>query len=74
MAASGWFTVGGLWLGAVLLWFRFGPRQAGHAWQAAGAKRFLIIFGIVALGLLWQIFIVGWLIPLGVGIYKVARK
>jgi hypothetical protein len=74
MAARGWFVIGGLWLGAVLLWMRFGPTQGGHVWQATGAKRFLIGFAIFIFGFLYQVFVFGWLIPVGVGIYKVVKK
>jgi hypothetical protein len=74
MGASRWLVIGGVWLAAVVLSIRFRPAQFGHVWQATGAKRFWMIFTIYVLGLLYQVFVLGWLIPVGVGIYKLVRK
>jgi hypothetical protein len=74
MRASGWLTIGGVWLGLVLLWLRLRPTQFGHAWHATGRTRFVVLFIIVALGLLQQVFVFGCLIPIGIGIYKFVRK
>jgi hypothetical protein len=74
MASKGWFVVAGLWLGAVLLWMRFGPTQSGHVWRATEANRLWIVSTTYVFALAHQVFIFGWLIPLGLGIYKLIRK
>jgi hypothetical protein len=73
MSFKGWFLVSGLWLGAVLFWMRFGPTQGGHVGRV-GVNRFWTISSIYLFAFAYQVFIFGWLIPLGVAIYKVVRK
>jgi ABC-type uncharacterized transport system permease subunit len=67
-------AIGLTWLTAVVLWLRLAPRSFGYAWQAEGtAKRAAVIAGIYLFGLLYQVFVIGWLVPLGFGIYRLVR-
>jgi hypothetical protein len=68
-------ALGIVWLGAVALWRHFGPRSFGHAWQARGTmKRTMLIAAIYTLGFLHHVFIFGWLVPTGLGLFRLAQK
>jgi hypothetical protein len=74
MSPKGMIAIGLAWCAAVLLWLRFSPRQWGHSWDAKGtAKQAVLIAGIYVAGLLYQVFVIGWLIPLGWGIFRLIR-
>lgn len=75
MTAKEMITIGLAWFAAVLLWLRFSPRQWGHSWDAKGtAKQAVLIAGIYVAGLLYQVFVIGWLVPLGWGIFRLVRR
>jgi len=67
--------IGIVWLGAVALWLLFGPQSFGYYWRANGTlKRTALIAGIYVIGLLHQVFILGWLVPTGLGLYRILKK
>jgi hypothetical protein len=74
MTAKALITLGFVWLASVVLWRSLGPQQFGHAWSASGtAKRVVLIASIYLFGFLYQVFMVGWIVPLIVGAYRLAK-
>jgi len=74
MSARILFIVGFAWLGAVMLWSRFGPESffigIGHGKVAKLASVILAVL----FGTLNQIFYIGWIVPLALGTYRLVRK
>jgi predicted ABC-type sugar transport system permease subunit len=67
-------VIGLSWFAAVVLWLLLSPRSFGYMWHAEGAtKRAAVIAGIYIFGLLYQVFVIGWLVPLAFGIYRLMR-
>ena len=68
------FIVGFTWLGAVILWSRYGPERfffgIGHGKRARLAA---IIFAYL-FGTLNQIFYIGWIAPLAMGAYRLVKN
>ena len=74
MGSKTLIAVGLIWLVVVALWLWLSPQQWGHIWLAKGTtKRTALIAGIYLFWLLYQLFVVGWLVPLGYGIYRLLR-
>jgi hypothetical protein len=74
MTGKGLITLGFVWLAAVLLWLSLGPKSFGHAWRSPGTvKRTVLIASIYLFGLLCQVFVLGWMVPLIAGAYRIAR-
>src|SRR5450631_3307841 len=74
MGSKTLIAVGLIWLVVVALWLWLSPQQWGHIWLAKGTtKRTARIAGIYLFWLLYQLFVVGWLVPLGYGIYRLLR-
>jgi len=67
-------VVGLVWLAAVILLVSLTPKEFFYSWHATGTKRIWIMIAIVLFGLGRQLFIVGWLVPLGLGLYRLFRK
>src|ERR1035438_3424851 len=66
MGSKTLIAVGLIWLVVVALWLWLSPQQWGHIWLAKGTtKRTALIAGIYLFWLLYQLFVVGWLVPLG---------
>jgi hypothetical protein len=67
--------IGVVWLGLVLLWIFFSPRDFFLDFGPVfGFKRTLIKTAIYTVGLLYSVFIFGWLVPICMGIYRIFRK
>jgi hypothetical protein len=67
--------VGVVWLGLVILWVLFAPREFGiNFGPIFGFRRALIKIAIYGVGLLYSVFIFGWLVPLSVGIYHALKS
>lgn len=74
MTSKGLIAIGLAWFAAVVLWLRLGPESFGYGWHAKGtAKRAVVIAGIYLFGLLYQLFVIGWLVPLAFGTYRLMR-
>ena len=73
MTPKGMIVAGLIWFAVVVLWLWLGPRQFFHMWQATGAKRTAVIAGIVLFGILYQVFVIGWVVPLAFGTYRLVR-
>ncbi len=75
MSPKSLIALGIVWLGAVALWLKFGPQSFSYVWQARGApKRIALIVAIYIFGLVYQIFIFGWLVPTGLGVYRLVKR
>jgi hypothetical protein len=74
MSARTLLTIGIVWFGAVVLWMRFGPESFGYYWPAKGISRTLSVAAVYLLGLLYQLFVVGWVVPIGLGVYRLVKK
>ena len=74
MSASWLLAVGAGWLIGVVLWLYLGPKQFIHLWHATGAKRVGLIIAVYVFTVLYQIVIFGWLVPVGMGLYKLMKK
>ncbi len=68
------FILGSVWFGLAAVWMWRGPKQLFHLWQGAGIKRGPFIIAAYLLSILYQAFIVGWVIPFGMGLYRSVRK
>ena len=74
MTPIGLIAFGLIWLLAVILWLRLAPASFGYARKAEGtAKRVVLIVRIYFFGLLYQVFVIGWLVPLVFGTYRLVR-
>lgn len=75
MSPKSLITLGIAWLAAVALWLKFGPQSFFYSWRANGTlKRTALIAATYIFGLVYQLFIIGWLVPIGLGIYRLAKK
>jgi len=74
MSARTLLTIGIVWFAAVVLWIRFGPESFGFEWPAKGVWRTLSVAALYVLGLLYQLFVFGWLVPIALGIYRFVKK
>ena len=74
MTSKALIAVGLAWLVAVALWLRFGDRSFSYVWMANNPfKQAALIAGIRLFTLLYLGFLIGWLMPLGFGIYRLVR-
>jgi hypothetical protein len=64
-------VIGGIWSVAVIAWNILGPSSFG--WSLGTRNRAIATTISYAFTWLFQLFMFGWLIPLGVGIYRVTR-
>jgi hypothetical protein len=65
MSPKSLIALGIVWLAAVVLWLKFGPQSFGYSWRANGTlKRTALIAAIYTFGLAYQVFILGWLVPM----------
>ncbi|MBZ5654247.1 MAG: hypothetical protein LAO56_03105 [Acidobacteriia bacterium] len=63
--------VGAIWFGAAIAWQILGP--SSFFWSFGKCNRAVAMALSYAFGYLYQLFMFGWLIPIGVGIYRVTR-
>jgi hypothetical protein len=74
MTAKGLIAAGLAWLVAVAAWVRFGDRSFSYVWTANNPfKQAALIVGIRLFTILYLGFLIGWLMPLGLGIYRFVR-
>jgi hypothetical protein len=74
MTSKALITIGLAWLLAVAIWIGFGDRSFGYVWVAENSfKRAALIGGIYLFTLLYMAFLIGWLVPLGLGVYRLVR-
>jgi hypothetical protein len=74
MTAKGLIAIGLAWFVAVVLWLRFFDKGFSHLWMAPTlAKQAALIAAFYLLTLAYLLFLVGWLLPLGLGIYRLLR-
>ena len=71
IAAKYLISAGAIWFGTVLAWHLLTP--SSFFWSL-GKHRILAKAISSAILSLFQFFMVGWLVPLGVGIYRMVRK
>ena len=64
-------VVGGVWFVAAITWQILGP--SSFFWSFGKCNRAVAIALGYAFGCVYQLFMFGWLIPVGVGIYRVSR-
>ena len=72
MTPKGMIAIGFVWL-AAMLWLRLGPKTFFHMWQSRGAMRLAVLAGIHLFWVLYQVFVIGWLVPLAFGTYRLVR-
>src|SRR5215472_10798056 len=60
-----------LWFIAVLAWNQFGPSSFFLSLGKRNKAKVALIF---TFGWLYSLFILGWLAPLAIGVYRVARR
>lgn len=65
-------VIAAVWFAAALAWLRMGRSFSFGAWQTE--PRFVAAAISYAFLLLYQLFVIGWIIPLGVGIYRVTMR
>jgi len=74
MTSKTLITVGLTWLVAVAIWVWFGDESFSYVWVAKNSfKQAALIGGIYLLTLLYLVFLIGWLVPIGLGVYRLAR-
>ena len=74
MTPKGLIAIGLTWFVAVVLWTCFFDRSVSHVWMAPGVfKKAVLVASFYLLAFLYGIFLVGWLAPLGLGIYRLVR-
>jgi hypothetical protein len=74
MTPKGLIAIGLAWLVAVVLWVRFFDRSFSHVWMAPSVfKQAALIAGIYLFTFVYLVFLIGWLAPLGLGIYRLVR-
>ena len=74
MTSKALITAGLVWLAAVIVWVFFFDRDFAVGWVAPGpAKRVVLILGIYLAMFTYWVFLMGWLVPLGFGIYRLVR-
>ncbi len=67
-------TIGVIWFMVVVVWLHFAPSSYFHMFETKDADRqSALIVGIYLFGLLYSVFIVGWLVPLALGTYRLVR-
>jgi hypothetical protein len=73
MSARTLIAIGIAWVSVVVLWLRFNQDFVFAAWRPKGiAKQTGLLGAIYALILLYQVFLVGWIVPLSLGAYRLA--
>jgi hypothetical protein len=74
MTPKGLIAIGLAWLVAVVLWVCFFDRSFSYVWMAPNvSKQAALIFGIYLSMVVYLVFLIGWLAPLGLGIYGLVR-
>src|SRR5882672_7024671 len=74
MTPKGLIAIGLVWFVAVVLWLRFFDKGLSYVWMAPSpAKQAALIAGLYFLMLALLIFLAGWLVPLGFGVYRLIR-
>jgi len=74
MSAKVLIGIGLVWLLLVALWITVGDKSFAVFWRAPSpAKRALIMSSAYALLLIYQLFLIGWLVPLILGAYRLLR-
>ncbi len=74
MTPKGLITVGLVWFVVVVLWVCCFDRSFSLAWMASGPfKRAALIVGFYLVMITYLVFLIGWLAPLGLGIYRLVR-
>jgi hypothetical protein len=75
MTPRGLIAIGLAWLVAVALWVWFFDRSFSYVWMAPSVfKQAALIVGIYITMLVYLLFLIGWLAPLGLGIYRFVRQ
>src|SRR5262249_7379076 len=74
IAGTHLLVIGATWFVAAFAWHRYILGRRSFFWSFGQRNRVAAIALIYALGLLHQLFMFGWLIPLGVGIYRLALR
>ncbi len=62
-----------VWLALVFLWLVTGPRNLFFSWRPQPGRRVLVLIGIWIVSLLYTVFLLGWLVPLTIGVYKLFK-
>jgi hypothetical protein len=74
MIPRGLMVIGLVWHVAVVLWLRFFDKGFSYVWMAPSPdKQAALIAGLNFLMFTHLIFLVGWLVPLGIGVYRLIR-
>jgi hypothetical protein len=67
-------AIGLAWFVAVVLFARFLDRDFAYGFVApSGLKVAVLIAGTYLLMFLYLVFLIGWLVPLGLGVYRLMR-
>jgi hypothetical protein len=75
MSTRNLIVIGSVWFGMVAVWLFFGQTSVSVSWLGKGTTG--KIFGtalIYAVVVAYMLFIIGWVLPIGVGIYRLASK
>lgn len=75
MTSRSLITVGLVWFAIVVVWLRFLDRGFAFGWVVgpSPAKQMAILVSGYVLIYTYVVFLIGWLIPLGFGIYRLVR-
>jgi hypothetical protein len=73
MSAKTLIAIGITWVGVVALWLR---QSFGLYWRrpTGATRQAAIVAAIYASLLLYQVFLIGWIVPLSLGAYRLVRK
>jgi hypothetical protein len=75
MTARKLVVLGSVWFGMVGVWLFFGRTSVSVSWLGKGTTG--KIFGtalIYAVSVVYILFLIGWVLPVGVGIYRLVSK
>lgn len=67
-------VIAAIWCLAVVAWLVLGRRSSGFFWNFGKHRRVITVAITYAVLSLYQLFMFGWVVPLGVGIYRVALR
>jgi|HubBroStandDraft_4_1064222.scaffolds.fasta_scaffold172459_2 hypothetical protein len=75
MSAKTLIAIGITWVGVVALWLRH-DQSFGLYWRrpTGATRQAAIVAAIYASLVLYQVFLIGWILPLSLGAYRLVKK
>ena len=75
MSTKKLLVIGSLWFAAVVLWLFFGRTSVSIAWSVKGTKTKIAGTAVLyAIAASYILFLTGWVLPIGVGIYRLVHE